>query len=277
MLHLVKPRNGFDGGIPRSIHHEKGNSEANRLEILNRYEILDSLPETAFDCITALAADLFHAPIALIALRDRDRLWFKSHHGLDVSEICWPHEASLSSIERRIRNKLDLGFFVRVPLYTYDGYELATLCVIDRRPRRIGERQLSHLRTLAAIAMDRFELRLSSIRADASKKPKPGEIHSSEFISRHNIACSHVASLTPRQREIMDLVLAGHRSKNIAAHLSLSQRTVENHRASIMKKTGSKSLPALTRLALCAASNEGDGIAISRALSFGTHQPRDGF
>jgi two-component system CheB/CheR fusion protein len=50
----------------------------------------------------------------------------------------------------------------------------------------------------------------------------------------------------------MDLVLAGHPSKNIAADLGISQRTVENHRASIMKKTGSKSLPALARLAVAA-------------------------
>jgi two-component system CheB/CheR fusion protein len=64
-----------------------------------------------------------------------------------------------------------------------------------------------------------------------------------------------VDGLTPRQREVMDLVLAGHPSKNIAADLGISQRTVETHRASIMKKTGSKSLPALARMALAAASN----------------------
>jgi len=62
-----------------------------------------------------------------------------------------------------------------------------------------------------------------------------------------------IASLTTRQREILDLVLAGHPSKNIAADLGISQRTVENHRASIMKKTGARSLPALARLALAAA------------------------
>ena len=61
-----------------------------------------------------------------------------------------------------------------------------------------------------------------------------------------------LAGLTARQRQIMELVLAGHPSKNIAADLGISQRTVENHRAAVMKKTGSQSLPALIRLALAA-------------------------
>ncbi len=66
-------------------------------------------------------------------------------------------------------------------------------------------------------------------------------------------ASAKIATLTARQHEILALVLAGHPSKNIAADLGISQRTVENHRASIMKKTGAKSLPALARLALAAA------------------------
>jgi two-component system CheB/CheR fusion protein len=71
-------------------------------------------------------------------------------------------------------------------------------------------------------------------------------------------AATQLSALTPRQRQIMHLVLAGHPSKNIAADLAVSQRTVENHRASIMKKTGCASLPALARLAL-AATWTGDG------------------
>jgi two-component system CheB/CheR fusion protein len=66
-------------------------------------------------------------------------------------------------------------------------------------------------------------------------------------------AVDQIARLTNRQREILDLVLAGHPSKNIAADLGISQRTVENHRAAIMQRTGSRSLPALARLALAAA------------------------
>jgi two-component system, chemotaxis family, CheB/CheR fusion protein len=65
-------------------------------------------------------------------------------------------------------------------------------------------------------------------------------------------AAGHLAGLTTRQRDVMERVLAGQPSKNIAADLGISQRTVENHRAGIMKRTGAKSLPALARLALLA-------------------------
>ncbi|MEH6648042.1 response regulator transcription factor [Sulfitobacter sp.] len=58
------------------------------------------------------------------------------------------------------------------------------------------------------------------------------------------------SKLTPRQHEAMSMVLAGHPNKNIAPDLHISQRTVENHRAAIMRRTGTASLPALVRLSL---------------------------
>ncbi|MCW2286723.1 two-component system CheB/CheR fusion protein [Rhodoblastus acidophilus] len=61
-------------------------------------------------------------------------------------------------------------------------------------------------------------------------------------------AARRFSGLTQRQREVMALVLAGQPSKNIAADLGISQRTVENHRAEVMKRTGAKSLPELARL-----------------------------
>jgi two-component system CheB/CheR fusion protein len=72
------------------------------------------------------------------------------------------------------------------------------------------------------------------------------------FEASQRDAIRHIAELTARQREVMDRVLAGQPSKNIAADLGISQRTVENHRASIMAKTGAKSIPALARLAVMA-------------------------
>ncbi len=93
---------------------------------------------------------------------------------------------------------------------------------------------------------------------------------SSKLVAWHDSAVSQIAELTDRQREIMDMVLAGHPSKNIAADLGISQRTVENHRAAIMKRTGCKSVPALARLALAAASG---GATAPVAPSAGNGRP----
>jgi two-component system CheB/CheR fusion protein len=82
--------------------------------------------------------------------------------------------------------------------------------------------------------------------------------NSSKLLASQENAAGAIAGLTPRQRQIMELVLAGHPSKNISADLGISQRTVENHRASIMEKTGSKSLPALARLAFAAAGKDAE-------------------
>ena len=61
---------------------------------------------------------------------------------------------------------------------------------------------------------------------------------------------SPMACLTPRQKQVMALVLAGRSSKIIADDLNISQRTVENHRAAIMRRTGATSLPSLVRLSM---------------------------
>jgi two-component system CheB/CheR fusion protein len=75
---------------------------------------------------------------------------------------------------------------------------------------------------------------------------------SGKLVAWQSNAAKQISALSARQRQIMEMVLAGNPSKNIAADLGLSQRTVENHRAAIMRKTGAKSLPALARLALAA-------------------------
>ena len=90
-----------------------------------------------------------------------------------------------------------------------------------------------------------------------------------KLLAWRETAASQIARLTQRQREIMEMVLAGHPSKNIATDLGISQRTVENHRASIMKKTGSKSLPALARLVLAASFRDTDFAAPSTIVSGG--------
>jgi two-component system CheB/CheR fusion protein len=76
--------------------------------------------------------------------------------------------------------------------------------------------------------------------------------HERPGTAERNIAATKIERLTARQREILDLVLTGKPSKNIAADLHISQRTVDNHRAAIMRKLGAKTLSALIRVALAA-------------------------
>ncbi len=75
---------------------------------------------------------------------------------------------------------------------------------------------------------------------------------SAEASDHRNVAATRLANLTKRERQILELILAGHPNKNIAMDLGVSQRTIENHRAAIMKKAGVRSLAALVRLALAA-------------------------
>jgi DNA-binding NarL/FixJ family response regulator len=74
----------------------------------------------------------------------------------------------------------------------------------------------------------------------------------SKLFAVRSAASRHLARLTPRQSQVLDLIVAGYASKNIAFELGISQRTVENHRAAIAKLTGARSLAALVHIAVCA-------------------------
>jgi FixJ family two-component response regulator len=70
-----------------------------------------------------------------------------------------------------------------------------------------------------------------------------------DALTRQANAETRLATLTPREQEVMWLVVAGKANKEIAAGLNLSHRTVESHRGRIMEKTGANSLADLIELA----------------------------
>ncbi len=158
--------------------------EPARLEAVRRYDILDTPPDGAFDRITAIAARRFGVPISIISIVDTDRIWFKSHHGLDVAEIARDPGLCASAIlsaepwvltnaeedVRSLANPLVAGefglrFYVGVPLRTHDGHNLGTLCVIGKEPRETTPDEIAELGDLASLVMDQMELRLSARRA----------------------------------------------------------------------------------------------------------------
>jgi hypothetical protein len=71
---------------------------------------------------------------------------------------------------------------------------------------------------------------------------------------RDNIR-AHIADLTPREKEVLDLVTAGKANKVIAGDLDVSQRTVEIHRARVMEKMGASSLAHLVRMVIAAGED----------------------
>ena len=128
--------------------------ESERLAALQRYCVLDTAPEPAFDRLTHILAHILGVPTVLVSLIDTDRQWFKSHHGLDATET--PRDISFCGHAVYLRETLivpdasqdprfadnplvsgDLGlrFYAGTPLITSDGFALGTLCAIDYVPR----------------------------------------------------------------------------------------------------------------------------------------------
>lgn len=200
-------------------------SEPQRLAAVRRYHILDTPPDGAFDRITALAARRFGVPISIIGIVDHDRIWFKSHHGVPVEQIgrdpglCasailsdYPHILTDASIDpRSLTNPLVAGdfglrFYAGVPLTTDDGYNLGTLCIIDKEARPIDQSQIEDLKDLAAIVMDQIEMQLSARQAVSQAELMAKEIdhrvmNSLQFVS---------ALLSMQSRALTDPATVGH-------------------------------------------------------------------
>ncbi|MGA0198518.1 MAG: histidine kinase dimerization/phosphoacceptor domain -containing protein [Prochlorotrichaceae cyanobacterium] len=155
-------------------------NEADRLRALERYNILDTLPEQDFDDLTRLAATICDVPIALISLVDQHRQWFKSSVGLQLEST--PRDVSFCGHVVALENFLlvpdvtkddrfadnplvlqdpKIRFYAGAPLMTPDGYSLGTLCVIDQQPRNLSDRQIQALQALSRQVISQLELRRS--------------------------------------------------------------------------------------------------------------------
>jgi anti-sigma regulatory factor (Ser/Thr protein kinase) len=155
-------------------------SEPDRLQTLQKYRILDTKPEQAFDDLTLLASYVCETPIALITLIDADRQWFKSRVGVTAAETSRSISFCSHAIEQtglyivadaandeKFRdNPLVTGdphirFYAGAPLITPDGQALGTLCVIDRVPRTLTPGQIEALEALRRQVEAQLELRLN--------------------------------------------------------------------------------------------------------------------
>lgn len=153
--------------------------EKERLRALERLGILDSAPEREFDALAAIAALVCGVPISLVSLIDHDRQWFKANVGLPgVTET--PRDVAFCAHAifddgifevpdaladpRFADNPLvttapDIRFYAGATLRLSDGAHVGTLCVIDRVPRRLSEKQREALRLLSIAAVQALESR----------------------------------------------------------------------------------------------------------------------
>ncbi len=184
VLRLPRPRPVYTVG---PVPAELSPTEDARIQALHDLGILDTSPESAFDTITKIAAEVFATPIALVSLVDSSRQWFKSNVGLDVTET--PRDLAFCShailqhdvfiVENAVEDPRFAGnplvnadpnirFYAGAPLIDSGGHALGTLCVIDRSARRFDEPDRRLLASLAEQVVAHLELRSLTLRLQAS-------------------------------------------------------------------------------------------------------------
>lgn len=154
-------------------------AEQSRLEALQRYRVLDTLPEQSYEDLALLASAICGTPVALVSLVDESRQWFKARIGLPLQEtprtvsfcdhaIRNPREVMVvpdATVDPRFQsNPLVTGgpgirFYAGAPLVTDEGHALGTICVIDHVPRQLDPAGRAALAALSRQVVRLFEAR----------------------------------------------------------------------------------------------------------------------
>lgn len=164
-------------------------NESERLAALKRYNILDTLPEHAFDDATKLVAYICDVPIAHISFIDETRQWFKSEIGIGATEV--PREITFcrytildskmveisdTYLNERFKDDpnvvggLKVRFYAGIPLTTPDGYNIGTICAIDHVSKELNKSQINVLSIVAKHVINQLELRTKNLELAAQKK-----------------------------------------------------------------------------------------------------------
>lgn len=203
-------------------------NEEQRLDALYEYKILDTPHEESFDRVIRLICRIFSAPLATIALVDRDRQWFKSSCGVDACEtdrdisFCGHviYQGSPLIVPdtyedpRFADNPLVLGppyvrFYAGVPLTTHEGLHIGVLCVQDVEPwpQGFSEHDLTTLSEIAAMTIDELELRKAKSQVEAEQDVARRVIN---YATRNEVLYSNGIRHYYRPAELLsgDLLLA---------------------------------------------------------------------
>ena len=153
---------------------------------VERYAILDTPPEAAFDRLTNMAVRLFNVPMAVVSIAHGEREFFKARRGLEVAEISRGESFCAHLLGRGevlvvpdaradprfaakalVTGPTGIRFYAGVPLTTDDGFNIGSICIADTAPRDLGPGDRRLLADLGAIAMDELELRQHGAREAA--------------------------------------------------------------------------------------------------------------
>ncbi|MGT2426275.1 protein kinase domain-containing protein [Amnibacterium kyonggiense] len=159
-------------------------AEAIRVAAVRRYDVLDSPPEEAFDEVADLVRRTLHLPVAIVAVVDEERVWFKSRQGIDLPELprsltsevaaghgdaTWNLRDVLAEPSLRehpfVAGAPHVRSALAAPLLTHDGHSIGRLLACDIVVRDFTEDEVATLEGFARIVMRELELRLASRRA----------------------------------------------------------------------------------------------------------------
>ena len=167
-------------------------NEDERLKNLYAYCILDSEQEEDFDAVTTLAAQIFDVPICVITLLDKDRQWFKSKIGLEISDtprnisfcghaILTPNKLMVVKNAREdsrfkdnplVKDTPNLVFYAGAPIVSSEGYPFGTLCILDFKERDLSEQQQRHLTIMAKQVSNLLKLRKRNLELNEALQEK---------------------------------------------------------------------------------------------------------
>ena len=152
-----------------------------RVEAVNRYKLLEDLPERYFNNLAQIIARTFDTPIALISFVEKEEVLFPGNYGMiDVSRV--PRGISLCSLaildeeltifenaleepclvaNPLVAGEFGLRFYAGAPIRTEDGFPIGTVCIVDKEPRKLTETEENMLREFASMVIDELDTRLS--------------------------------------------------------------------------------------------------------------------
>lgn len=180
-----------------------GDNEQVRLSILDRYKILDTPAEDAFDNLATLACTIFDLPICLISFIGRDEIFYKANIGFSGKES-EPRKGSMldltgqqedivvseSLVEHRdfFYSMHNVSFFAAVPLVISDGHIVGSLALMgSKRVSAFSEKKQEIMRKLAKTVVGLVESRLVRLEDQSIRKSNEALIEANKKITARNM------------------------------------------------------------------------------------------